>query len=120
MKARLMDKKQRGKWGEGQAANLLQQKGFSILHRNYRYGRSEIDLIAQKDKLVIFVEVKVRKDVHYGFPEATLSSMQANRIHRVATHYQQFIDPYAHIRFDIVSIRKSQSQWLIEHFEDAF
>lgn len=115
-----MNKKQKGNWGEQQAINFLKKKDFHILHRNYRYGRCEIDLIATQGNLLVFCEVKVRASIKYGYPEATLSAQQIARIHRAATQYQYASQHYQRIRFDIISIRKSEGNWIIEHFEDAF
>lgn len=50
------------------AAALLERNGWTILHRNWRFGRREIDLIARRDRTVAFVEVKARSDVTHGHP----------------------------------------------------
>ena len=49
-----------GKWGEDIAANYMLEHGFEILERNWRHGRMEIDIIAQKEGVLYFVEVKSR------------------------------------------------------------
>ncbi len=49
-----------GKWGEDVAVNYLLERGFEILARNWRHEHKEIDIIAQKDSTLYFVEVKTR------------------------------------------------------------
>ena len=58
-----------GQVAEDVAIRHLQQQEFIILVRNYRYKRAEIDIIAQKDKLLLFVEVKARSGDQFGHPE---------------------------------------------------
>ena len=65
----MSDKIKKGKEGEDMAARFLIEKGFEIVERNYRYKRSEIDLIVKKDKWLVFVEVKLRSSDLYGYPE---------------------------------------------------
>lgn len=57
-----------GARAEQLAAALLERNGWTILHRNWRFGRREIDLIAQRDRTVAFVEVKARSRVTHGHP----------------------------------------------------
>eukprot|EP01031_Cornospumella_fuschlensis_P043928 gene43928-53707_t len=58
-----------GKKAEDIAANFLIEKGYQILHRNYRYGRAEIDLIVRKGIFLVFVEVKSLTNLKFGMPE---------------------------------------------------
>lgn len=109
-----------GKKGEEKAEEFLKEKGFQILERNYRYKRSEIDLIGQKGNLLVFVEVKVRSNNDFGFPESFLSSQQAERIIEAAEEYQHQSKWSANIRFDIISIEGKGPGLKITHFEDAF
>lgn len=111
----------KGQQGESLAAKFLQQKGYEIIVQNYRYRRGEIDLIAQKEQLLIFVEVKLRSSVAYGLPEETISENQQNLIMTTAEHYIEQNDWLHDIRFDIVAIQLSQNKLSeIIHFEDAF
>ena len=52
--------------GENMACDFLQKRGYKIIDRNYRTRRGEIDIIAEKDKTIIFVEVKARKNIRMG------------------------------------------------------
>ena len=58
-----------GKQGEDKAAEFLADKGYEIVVRNYRYRHAEIDIIAKKNKILAFVEVKTRTNLSYGMPE---------------------------------------------------
>ena len=109
-----------GKRGEQLAAELLQSKGYSLLARNWRYKRAEVDIIAQRQKLLVFVEVKVRKNNRFGFPEQMVSVAQQERLQQAATAYmeQHFTSQLPLLRFDIIAITLEPAE--IVHFEDAF
>ena len=63
----ILDKQKFGKCGEDLASAFLQNKGYKIIERNFRFGRNgEIDIIAKKDDLVLFVEVKNRSSEKFG------------------------------------------------------
>lgn len=98
----------------------LRQKGYKILERNYRHGKSEIDLIAKGEGLLIFVEVKTRSSNTFGFPEEFVSENQQKAIIRAANHYVEEIDWKGDIRFDIMAIIVKQTVMQIEHLKDAF
>lgn len=98
----------------------LRQKGYKILERNYRHGKSEIDLIAQGEGLLIFIEVKTRSSNTFGFPEEFVSENQQKAIIRAANHYVEKIDWKGDIRFDIMAIIVKQTVMQIEHLKDAF
>lgn len=108
-----------GQEGEQLAANYLKNKGWDILEMNYRYSRSEIDLIASKNSLLIFVEVKARTNTNYGLPEDFVEEKKDENIMKAADHYINEINWKENIRFDIISIIKKKTME-IEHIEDAF
>lgn len=113
-----------GKQGEDIAAGFLEAKGFNILDRNYRFLEGEIDIAALMldPAELVFVEVKTRKSVEWGYPEEGLSEAQKKRIFKAADSYiyekQLFTVP---VRFDIIAIHLADPQNpVIAHFEDAF
>lgn len=113
--------RQSGHKGEALAAAFLQQKGYRIEARNWRYGHYEIDLIARTGNLLVFVEVKSRRSTAFGFPEQFVSRAQAARIMEAAEAYILERAWCGNIRFDIIAIKLvSSGQYLIEHFEDVF
>ena len=111
-----MTTKQIGDKGEEQAVMFIVSKGYKILERNFRYKRAEVDIIAQTSNLLVFIEVKTRKNSQFGFPEQFVDSNKANMVHSAATAYLEDINWLDDIRFDIIAITDGE----IEHFEDAF
>lgn len=106
-----------GNKGEENAANYLLASGFQILEKNYRFDRAEIDIVAIKNKILIFVEVKTRSSNYYGNAEDFLSIAQQKRITKAAQHYIEKTNWNNEIRFDIIAIN---SQNKLHHIEDAF
>jgi putative endonuclease len=106
-----------GKKGEDEAVLYLLSMGATILERNYRYDRAEIDIIAKIENIIVFVEVKTRTQNNHGNPEDFLSLAQQKRIVKAATYYLENIPENLDIRFDIISILKNKE---LEHIEDAF
>lgn len=109
----------RGNYGERLAAAHLEQKGFAILEKNYRYKRAEIDIIAQKGNLLLFVEVKARTHNDYGFPEEAVDDRKAAMIMMAADQYIHEKQWQFDIRFDIISISLRENG-AVHHFEDVF
>lgn len=110
-----------GRWGETTAASYLLEKGFTIIAKNYRNWQSEIDLIAAKDDMLIFVEVKTRTGTAFGMPEEFVNATKAKLVMRAAEQYIFEIDWEADVRFDIISILiLPDGSTNIRHIEDAF
>ena len=110
-----------GKQGEAAAMQYLQAQGYQILEANYRHQHAEIDLIAQKGKMIIFVEVKTRTNVSFGEPETFVTYTKANLVMRAADHYIYARDWHHDIRFDVVAVTITpKGEVKIKHIEDAF
>ncbi|UYZ58633.1 YraN family protein [Hymenobacter latericus] len=110
-----------GATGEEAAANYYLERGYAVVARNYRYRRSEVDLIVQEGtRRLVFVEVKVRTDLRYGYPEAFVTPAQQQRIRRAAEQYLISHNWHADIRFDIVALTPNSAGFRVEAFEDAF
>ena len=105
--------------GEQLAANYLRNESWNVLEMNYRFSRSEVDLIAEKNNLLIFVEVKTRTNTSFGQPEDFVDVKKAENIMAAADHYISEKNWMGNIRFDIISIIKTK-EVEIKHFEDAF
>jgi putative endonuclease len=116
----MSDKIKKGKEGEDMAARFLVEKGFEIIERNYRYKRSEIDLIVKKNNWLIFVEVKLRSSDMYGYPEDFVDYKKAKNIIDGAEQYTYENDWQGNVRYDIVSIRLLKEKTEIIQIEDAF
>jgi putative endonuclease len=114
-------KEKAGKRGEDIAAAYLEKEGFLILERNWRYRRSEIDIIAREGDVLVFVEVKYRTSDQYGSPEAFVSEKQIGMIADAAAAYAQSIGYEWEVRFDILGILELQGSLpVIKLYRDAF
>ena len=94
-----------GREGEAKAAVYLVERGFSVLACNVRTPHGEIDLIAQKGCLTIFVEVKTRTNLAYGYPETSLTkTKRAHFLAAIQFYLQQNIDITGDWRADVLAI----------------
>lgn len=114
----MSDEIKTGAAGENLAADFLEKQGYLIVERNYRHRRAEIDLIAQRDNWLLFVEVKTRSGVKYGQPEQFVDLKKANMMFQAAEEYIFSKDWHGNIRFDVIAITLTKPP-TIEHFEDA-
>ncbi|MCC9168464.1 YraN family protein [Pontibacter harenae] len=110
---------QTGQSGEDIAVLFLQQQGYFILQRNYRHKRAEVDIIAQKDNLLVFVEVKTRSTDRYGFPEEAVNFKKEQLLLTAAEEFIENSNWLHDIRFDIISITLGTKP-TVHHIEDAF
>ncbi|CAN5323774.1 YraN family protein [soil metagenome] len=108
-----------GNKGEKLAAEFLEKKGYNIKEKNYRYKRAEIDIIAQKENLLIFFEVKTRGAISFGLPEEFVDAKKRDLIIEAADQYIFDNNWQGDIRFDIISV-VVHPQPEITQFEDAF
>ena len=109
-----------GKKGEQLAVDLLQKKGYDIVERNYRFDKSEVDIIAQKVDVLAIVEVKTRSSTDFGNPQDFVKPKQIQRLVKAVDEYVSVNNLDVDVRFDIVAIVKNGKQYDIEHLEDAF
>ena len=105
-----------GNKGEKRAAAYLKSKGYKIIERNYRCKLGEIDLIAEKDNIIIFVEVKTRANDRFGKGFEAIVHKKIDKIRKVAMLYMIQKDLQKEIRFDVISIDNN----VVTHFEGAF
>ncbi|HNR65418.1 MAG TPA: YraN family protein [Atribacterota bacterium] len=111
-----------GSIGEKLAKYYLSQKGYHILEQNYRAIFGEIDIIAEKNNCICFVEVKCRTSDKYGFPEESITAHKKNKIIKVAQLYikQNRIEDKL-FRFDIIALNFNNfSLTRIKHITNAF
>ena len=81
-----------GRKGEDIARRKLESDGYSVLHANYRVGRLEIDLVAEKDGVLVFVEVRTRKGRGFGPPEESLTPAKQSHLVDAAQAYLEAHD----------------------------
>ena len=109
--------------GEALAAQHLEEHGYQILEHNYRSRSGEIDLIAKQGKRIVFVEVKTRRTLKFGVPQAAVTPTKQKKISKLALRYLQthkLLD--VPCRFDVVAIVLSSKSTLVQlnHIENAF
>ncbi|MFD1315352.1 YraN family protein [Namhaeicola litoreus] len=109
-----------GKEGELMAVQYLQKNGYVIREQNYRFKKAEIDIIAQKDKILAVVEVKTRSTDFFGEPYEFVKPKQQKLIYSAIDEYVIQNDLEVDVRFDIISIVISPQKTSIEHLTDAF
>jgi len=110
-----------GKAGEDLAARFLEQNGYKIIERNYRFERGEIDLIAEDGDELVFVEVKARHSSVFGTPEDAVTEEKQEQVRTVADGYlfERDIENRP-CRFDVVAIEFKNSKTEIRHIRNAF
>jgi putative endonuclease len=113
--------RQIGSEGEDTACGMIEGRGFRIIERNYRFGRSgEIDIIAQKDRLLVFVEVKTRSFSHFGGPLYAISPRKKRTLRLVAQQYlcshPELFSADIECRFDMISILDGRAEWIDDIF----
>lgn len=109
-----------GKQGEQAAADYLQGKGYHVLHRNWHYRHKEIDIVAEKDGVLVIVEVKTRKNNLFGNPE---EAVNGKKIRRIVSSADAYIKKFAidlPVRFDIITVLQDGEKEHLEHIESAF
>ena len=107
--------------GEQIAADFLLNKGYIILHRNWRSGKKEIDIIAFKDEVLVIAEIKTRSGSDLLFPEEAVNRKKQQYLKIAAAAFSDANPQYINIRFDIISVLLSGEEVKeIVHFEEAF
>ena len=114
----MSDKVTTGELGENVAAAFLREKGFQIVARNFRFRKSEVDIIARRDDWLLFVEVKTRASEAFGAPESFVNYAKASQVFQAAEEYIFRNDWQGHVRFDVISV-KLGPPIEVNHFEDA-
>lgn len=109
-----------GKIGEEMAINFLIKNQYSIIQKNWRSGNLEIDIIAKHENLLIFIEVKTRKNKYFGNPEINVSLTKQKKLIKAANIFIETFQHNGEIRFDIISIILNKNEEEIFHIKDAF
>lgn len=109
-----------GKKGEEIAADFLQKSGYEILERNWVFQKAELDIIAQKGKVLAIVEVKTRTTADFGLPQDFVKGKKIQNLVKAVDQYMHENDLDLEIRFDIIGIVLNRQETSIEHIEDAF
>lgn len=115
------DRRAFGRAGEDRAADHYRRLGFRILERNYRCDLGEIDLVARRDDLIVFCEVKARRSDRWGAPCEAVGWRKQQRLRSLAGRWLAERRPgVARIRFDVVSILDRGPGVELTHMPAAF
>ena len=109
-----------GKDGELIAFVVLQRDGFAILETNWRFQKAEVDIIAQKDGFLIFIEVKTRGSKKFGNPSDSIDKKKISLYKDAVEGYLEQFPSDLEVRFDVVNIIIGKDQTEIEHIPNAF
>lgn len=117
---KLVNNLKTGLFGEKKAVDYLINKNYNILQKNFRTNIGEIDIIAEKDDVIAFIEVKTRKNENYGYPYESVTSSKQRKIIKSALAYIKLNSiTNKQFRFDIIEIFLD-GEGRINHIEDAF
>jgi len=106
--------------GEALAAAFLEGRGYVILHRNYRYQKAEIDILARKNNVLAIVEVKSRKSEEFEPIAGTVGRKNVALLVMAADHYIVARNLDLEARFDIITVYFNGKNPAITHIENAF
>lgn len=110
-----------GKKAEDLAAEYLLKNGYKILVRNFRFQKAEIDIIAEKENLIVIVEVKARSTDAFMLPQEAVTKAKIKSVVSATNHYLEEFNRYNEVRFDIISVLPDENKNLmVEHIADAF
>jgi len=110
-----------GRKGESLAKAHLENSGYEILDENWTHGKLEVDLIAYKNKVIIFTEVKTRTGNRFGEPEDFVDLRKQKLLADAADEYIYLMNHQGEVRFDIISVLFDQkNNYILKHIEDAF
>jgi putative endonuclease len=117
-----MNRKQSlGKYGEERAAEYLIARGYEIIDRNWRSRIGEIDLVANQNGRIVFVEVKTRNGSGFGHPFEAITHEKISRMRRLAADWCSTKQVSGvKVRLDAVSVLISGGQVSIEHLKQVF
>lgn len=121
--SRLAGRKALGDQAEQLAARLLEQRGLRILERNWRRPEGEVDLVAEDDEVLVFVEVRSRTGEEHGHPLETVNTRKQRRVVRAARRYlEECAISWKEFRFDVVGITfpEEGGDPIATYIEDAF
>ena len=116
-----MNRRAEGGYGEDVACRWLQRAGYRIVDRNYHTRYGEVDIIAQKDGVTAFVEVKTRRSERYGRPCEYVDARKQEKLARAAFAYVQEHGVTDMLRFDVAEVFVLDGMvGEVRHIPDAF
>jgi putative endonuclease len=115
-------RKAQGEAAEERACRHLDRSGFTIVERNFRTRGGEIDIVARKGDVLVFVEVRSREVPDFGTPEESVTPAKRRRIVAAARRYLSKVSPssWREARFDVIAIEGSGAAAVLRHYPAAF
>lgn len=110
------EKRALGFRGESRAVKFLKDSGYTVLHRNFSCPFGEVDIIAQKEGVLCFIEVKTRSSDYFGAPNQAVDKKRQTRYINSARYYFSNREIDCTVRFDIIEVVDGK----INHIENAF
>lgn len=108
----------KGNYGENIAIQYLKKKYYKILDKNYKTRFGEIDIVAERDNVIIFIEVKLRKSIKYGYPVESVNRIKLKRIKNVAKYFIMVNRlETKQIRFDIIEVYLVSQEIFLNHIK---
>ncbi len=118
------DRRELGNWGEEKAARYLRRKGYRILDRNFSCRQGEIDIVAEKNDVVVFAEVKLRKNADFAEAREFVTARKQARVLAAAQLWLSVHACELQPRFDVIEVYAPEGRMTerlrIEHLENAF
>lgn len=105
----MADHNELGKYGEQLGAEYLTANEFTILQLNWKYSYYEIDIIASKNRVLHFIEIKTRKSTRFGFPEESAGRKKMEKINKAANNYMAKHPNWNRVQYDVLSISFSEN-----------
>ncbi len=117
----LTSRKKSGNKAEQDACAYLQKNGLILLEKNFLTRAGEVDLIMQDDSMLVFIEVRYRKNTDFGGAAASVTLSKQRRIIKAALAYQQKYAPQSSMRFDVIAIEGDNESidWIKSAFDGS-
>jgi putative endonuclease len=110
-----------GTLGEQMAASYFTNAGYHIIEKNWRHSHWEVDLIATKDNILHFIEVKTRRTKKFGLPEENVTKKKIQYLINASAEYLHLHPEWKRVQFDILAITMIKDE-PVEYFliEDVY
>ncbi len=106
-----------GARAEAVAAEALRVQGYEVMEQRFRYRHHDVDLVARRGTVIVFVEVKSRADDRYGAAcEAVTARKRADLVRAASVWLSRYAKPWEAVRFDVITVSGDRVEWL----QDAF
>lgn len=109
-----------GKTGEAAAVKYLENLGYTILEKNWRFKKLEVDIIARMGNIMAFAEVKTRSTDAFGEPEVFVTKQKQRFLIQAANEYIRLTDFNGDARFDILAVLQDKQNLVVKHIPNAF